>query len=352
MTSGDHCDTGANTALPKKGNAAVSVIMINRNGGSYLGPAVATCRTAIEHALTIEPRIEFLIVDNGSTDHPEAVIDQQLQGAPFEWRVVHALTPGVNHARNAGLEGSAGGLIFLVDSDVEFDPQWLSAYLLAASRHPGARVFAGRVKVGRLEMPAPSWLALEGPLARTSIVVQCDYGNEVREIPLDDSSGPVGPNMGFRRDVFTEFGNFDTRFGLRPGSLVPGAETEMFDRLARKGLRFLFVPGAIAYHPLKKSQMTKSYFRKRLHGVGRAISRLRRSRGERATRVLGVTLSVLPQLTIAAARRIVSTLTFQSPAQRFHATGDVAIWLGYLHEDFIDWRAGASVNDRDSAPVP
>jgi GT2 family glycosyltransferase len=351
MTPGDQFDTGGDNALPTHGSAVVSVIMINRNGGAYLEPAVATCRTAIEQALTIEPRIEFLVVDNGSTDHPEAVIDKQLHGAPFQWRIVHELKPGVNHARNAGLEGAAGRLIFLVDSDVEFDPHWLSAYLRAASMHPGARVFAGRVKVGRLEIPPPSWLALHGPLARTSIVVQCDYGEEVREIPLDDSRGPVGPNMGFRRDVFTEFGNFDTRFGLRPGSLVPGAETEMFDRLARHGLAFLFVPGATVYHPLKKSQMTKSYFRKRLHGVGRAISRLRRSRGERAMRLLGLTLNVIPRLMTAVARSIASTLTFQSPARRFHATGDVAIWMGYLHEDFTEWLAGASSKDRDGDPV-
>ena len=328
-----------------KSAAAVSVIMINRNGGAYLEPAVATCRAAIEHALAIETRIEFLIVDNGSTDHPEAVIDKQLQGAPFEWRLVHERTPGVNYARNAGVESATGQLLFFVDSDVDFAPQWLSAYLLAATAYPQARVFAGRVKVGRLEIPAPPWLALHGPLARGAIVVQCDYGDEVRLLPLDDAHGPVGPNMGFRRDVFTEFGNFDTRFGLRPGSLVPGAEAEFFDRLVRSGLSFLFVPGASVDHPLKKPQMTKQYFRKRLHGVGRATSRLRRGRGERPKRLFGLTLYVFPSLLKSIVRRIGTTLRRESPASRFHATGDVSIWMGHLHEDFTVWRDGRSTDD-------
>jgi len=328
------------------GDPVVSVIMVNRNGGAYLAPAIATCRGAIERALSIEPRVEFLIIDNGSTDQSEAVINQQMQGAPFNWRLVHERTPGVNYARNTGVERSVGQLLFFVDSDVEFAPEWLTAYLLAARAHPADRVFAGRVKVGRLEVPAPPWLALSGPLARPSIVVQCEYGDEVRSIPLDDARGPVGPNMGFRRDVFTEFGGFDTRFGLRPGSLVPGAEAELFARLARHGLTFLFVPGASVDHPLRKSQMTKRYFRKRMRGIGRATSRLRRTRGDNPKRLLGLTLYVVPSLIGALIRRIGATLTLQPPARRFYATGDVSIWIGYLHEDFVVWRAGSAIDDR------
>ena len=66
--------------------------------------------------------------------------------------------------------------------------------------------------------------------------------------------------MGLRRNVFREFGPFDTRFGLRPGSLVPGAEAEFFDRLIRGNLTFLYVPGAVVDHPLRQSQMTTEVF--------------------------------------------------------------------------------------------
>src|SRR5688572_12672171 len=88
--------------------ASVSVIMINRNGGSYLGPAIATCRRAIERALPLEPRIEFVVVDNASTDAPLPIIERELANAAFEWRVVEETLPGVNSARNAGVAGSVG----------------------------------------------------------------------------------------------------------------------------------------------------------------------------------------------------------------------------------------------------
>lgn len=319
---------------------AVSVIMINRNGGAYLQRAVATCRVAIEHAVLMEPRIELVIVDNGSTDAPEIEIERQLQNAGFAWRIVNEPRAGVNFARNAGLRNSAGDLLFFADSDVEFDREWLSAFLAAAAANPDAQIFAGKVRVGRLEAPAPSWLALDGPYVRPAIVVQCDHGNRISSLPLNESRGPVGPNMGFHRDIFRRYGEFDTRFGLRPGSLVPGAEAEFFDRLARHGLSFLYVPGAVVDHPLRRSQMTRSYFKARLHGIGRANSRLRMVRGERPTRLWGLTLNVIPLLFVAIGRWMWATVTLADPARRFHAIGDIAICLGFLHEDFSAWRHG------------
>ena len=319
--------------------AAVSIIMINRNGGAYLARAVNTCRTAIEQALPVEPRIEFVVVDNGSTDGPEAEIERK-QAAPFLWRIVHEPRAGVNYARNAGIENSSGDLLFFVDSDVDFDPGWLRAFLAAAADRPDATVFAGRVRVGHVEAPGPAWLALAGPYARTSIVVQCDYGDKVVELPLSESRGPIGPNMGFRRNIFRRFGGFDTRFGLRPGSLVPAAESEFFDRLWHSGMSFLYVPGAVVDHPLRRSQMTRRYFKKRMHGIGRATSRMRMVRGQRPKRLCGLTLYIFPQLFGALAQWVSASLTLAPPARRFHASCNISLHLGYLHEDFTAWRGG------------
>jgi glycosyltransferase involved in cell wall biosynthesis len=334
---------------PSRLPPAFSVIMINRNGGSYLRPAITTCRLAIEQALPIEPRIEFIIVDNGSTDEPWPIIDRELASASFDWRVVPEIQAGVNYARNAGIAAASGDILLFVDSDLEFDAGWLRALVVAVRAHPTARVIAGRVRVGKLEAPPPPWLPIEGPLVRGSIVARCDYGDEVLERPLDDSSGPVGTNMGFRRDVFQEFGRFDTRFGLRPGSFVPGAESEFFDRLARAGLTFLYVPDAAVNHPLRKSQMTRRYFKKRLRGIGRASSRLRRLRGERPRQVCGLTLYMVRQLAEATGRWLSAWVSVAKPAQRFYARGDVDIALGYLHEDFVAWRAEAASKPRQQS---
>ena len=52
--------------------------------------------------------------------------------------------------------------------------------------------------------------------------------------------------MAFRRQISsTAPASLHTRFGLRPGSLVPGAESEFCDRLSRAGLRFAYAPDAV-----------------------------------------------------------------------------------------------------------
>ncbi len=315
----------------------ISVIMINRNGGSLLARALYTCRLAIEHALEIEPRVELIVVDNDSTDEPMPVINHELATAAFPWRVVPESRLGVNYARNAGLTAASGEVIYFVDSDLKFDLNWMCALVLAVRAFPSARVFALRVPFGKLEARPPDWLPVAGPLVRGSIVVHCDYGSNIVERPINDEHGPVGPNMGFRRDIFDEFGPFDTRFGLRPGSLVPGAESEFFDRLARAGATFLYIPGAVVDHPLRKSQMTRAYFSKRLRGTGRATSRLRRLRGERPRQLFGLTLYMVRQLASVTGRWIASCARFEGAAERFHARGNVDIALGYLQEDFASW---------------
>ena len=212
--------------------AAVSIIMINRNGGAYVPRAVSTCRTAIEQALPIEPRIEFVVVDNGSTDGPEAAIERELQTAPFAWRIVHEPQAGVNYARNAGIENTSGDLLLFVDSDLDFDSGWLRAFLAAAAARPEAQIFAGRVRVGRVEAPVPEWLALDGPFVRTAIVVQCDYGDTIAELPLFGPSGPVGPNMGFRRSIFQQFGG--VRYSIRITTRLVG--TRCRNRVLRSAI--------------------------------------------------------------------------------------------------------------------
>ena len=313
--------------------------MINRNGGALLSRALYTCRLAIERALEVEPGLELIVVDNDSTDEPMPVINHELATAAFKWRVVPESRLGVNFARNAGLTAATGHVIYFVDSDLEFDQGWMTALVTAIRSFPGARVFAGRVRVGKLESTPPDWLPVSGPLVRGSIVVHCDYGDEIVERAIDDGHGPVGPNMGFRRDIFEEFGPFDTRFGLRPGSLVPGAESEFFDRLSRAGQTFLYVPGAVVDHPLRTSQMTRAYFSKRLRGTGRATSRLRRLRGERPKQLFGLTLYMVRQLAASSRRWLVSCARMDGAAERFHARGDVDIALGYLQEDFAAWIA-------------
>lgn len=313
--------------------------MINRNGAALLPASLRSCRKDLEAVWNSFQGFELIVVDNGSTDDSLKIIDAGLSGAPFPWRIVSEPVAGVNSARLAGIHHAHGELIVFTDSDLEFESGWLNAYLSAAAKHPQVGVFAGRVKIGRIDGEIPTWLDLDGPYRRPSIAVQLDLGDESAVYPIGcPEGGPVGPNMAIRRSVFQGHGPFDLRFGLRPGSMVPGAEAEYMDRLARAGLSFVYVPDAIVLHPLLTNQITKQYFLKRLHGIGRVVGRLHHVRGTKCKRLFGMTLYVFRQL-VGQGCRYLSSFVRGGPQRRFYYRGELAILFGHLHEDLaVYWR--------------
>jgi glycosyltransferase involved in cell wall biosynthesis len=316
-----------------------SVILINRNGGAYLPGALMTCRRDLEATLEAHKRFELLVVDNGSTDDSLKVIKDHLEGAHFRWRLVCEPQAGVNYARNTGVRESTGEALIFVDSDVIFHPGWLQAYLAAFAKYPDIDVFGGRVALGTIEGQVPDWLDVSGPYRRPSIVVQIDHGRETKVMPLTDETGPVGPNMAFRRRVFDRIGLFDTRFGLRPGSLVAGAEAEFFGRLVSAHVPFVYVGEAVVDHPLKRAQISKRYFLRRLHGVGRVLARTHAIRGEKVRRIFGLTTFVGPKLARLYLRYLVSRIR-GTPQEVFYLRGEIEVLVGYLHEDLANQLAG------------
>lgn len=313
--------------------AVMSIVMINRNEGRYAGRAVASLRQAIENSAA-GARCEVIFVDNGSTDNSVADALHELNGASFKYECVHEEERGVNAARIAGYKNARGRFIVFMDSDVLVKKGWCDALFQAFNQYPDVRVFAGRILVGDIEGAVPRWLDLAGVYSRPSIVVRCDNGDTECCATLDDSrvQGPAGPNMAFERSVFDEYGMFDTSFGLRPGSLVPGAEAEYFHRLSKYGERFVYVPGACVHHPFKCGQLSKSYFRRRLYGIGKVCARLQRRDGLAAKRICGVSRFRLREL-LAAWCRYAGSWLQRCPKRRFFLRGNISFICGQIAEE-------------------
>lgn len=312
-----------------------SIVMINRNGAETIPRAFDSLAKAIEQVGAGSQEIEFLFVDNASTDHSVTLANERFPRLSCESYLIEESSPGVNFARRAGLSRVRGEYVIFIDSDVAFGTDWLKGYLDAFGYYQNIRVFGGRVKVGAVDGPVPSWLDLTGPYTRPSIIVQCDNGDRLLTSRLDDTriQGPVGPNMAFRRNVFDEYGPFDIRFGLRPGSLVAGAEAEYFHRLAKTGESFCYVPDACVWHPVRRDQLTKAYFQRRLSGVGRVLARMQYLDKVQAPRILGVKRYLFRQLAVAWVNYGLSWGT-QCPKRRFYKRCDVSIVWGQIQEDW------------------
>lgn len=311
-----------------------SLIMINRNGGRYLQTAIASLLEAFAECDKEKGRFEFVFVDNGSSDESISTVTEQLDGSGYQYTITLQPEPGVNSARNAGLKIARGKYLIFIDNDLTFDRKWLKAYLHAFDHEPESQIFAGRILLGNVDGDIPPWLAIQDPYIRKSIVIRCDNGASIAKLKFGNQTvdGPAGPNMAFKKTIFEQYGNFDESFGLRPGSLIPGAEAEFFHRIRKHESCFTYVADALVYHPLKKGQLSKSYFLGRVEGIGRVLCRLQHKENIAFQRCFGIKRYLFRCYIEQLIKAVVSTI-FGSRQKSFHHRCEARRVLGQMKED-------------------
>ena len=90
--------------------------------------------------------LEILVSDDGSTDGTQEILEQEFGAELGDGRVRVLRNPnrGVSAARNAGLAVARGDVVAYLDSDNEWDPDYLLAMVDALGRHPeAATAYAG-----------------------------------------------------------------------------------------------------------------------------------------------------------------------------------------------------------------
>ncbi len=183
--------------------------------------------------------------------------------------------PGLNAARNTGVDSSTAPLLCFVDDDVEVRDGWLDA-LIAADRDEPDDV-----------------LVLTGPiLARFDGVMRRTCGRELPPIThLDlgaddtDTRYAWGANMAIRRSAIERAGRFDVAIG------GAGDEQEWQDRVHAAGGRVRYIAAAGLDHVRSGTDATPRALRRAAYARGRAARRF--DRGQGRTPALAQELRVL-----------------------------------------------------------
>lgn len=89
----------------------ISVIVPIFNSAPYLSECLESLRSQ-----TLRD-IEFILIDDGSTDGSSIIADAYAEELPWLFRVVHQSNSGQSQARNIGIELATGEYIGFVDSD-------------------------------------------------------------------------------------------------------------------------------------------------------------------------------------------------------------------------------------------
>jgi len=181
------------------------------------------CLEALAHQNYPCAGYEVIVVDDGSTDGTAAIAREcgvQVMSQP---------NAGPASARNRGAGIARGEFLLFTDSDCAPVPGWIAA-LIAPFAEPSVAGAKGAY------------------LTRQSAIVprftQLEYQERYDRMAGRDSIDFVDTySAAYRRDVFLVNGGFDTAF---PTASVE--DQELSFRLAEKGYRLVFVPGAQVYH--------------------------------------------------------------------------------------------------------
>jgi cellulose synthase/poly-beta-1,6-N-acetylglucosamine synthase-like glycosyltransferase len=133
----------AEVATNPVGRATVSVIITTFNYARFLADAISSVLAQTRQA------DEIIVVDDGSTDHPEAII------ANFPMvRMIRQDNRGLPAARNTGLRNCATSHIVFLDADDRLLPTALESGLACAAKEPDcAFVYGGHRRISENGQP-------------------------------------------------------------------------------------------------------------------------------------------------------------------------------------------------------
>ena len=245
-TAFDVAPWGVRTAWPR-----ISVVVCTFNGQR-------TIRETLDRLLELHyPDFEIIVVNDGSTDSTERILQRYVDGV----RVISTENLGLSSARNTGLEAATGDIVAYLDDDAYPDPEWLH-YLALAFEDESVSAVGG-----------PNF-----PPSGDGLVADCVAaapGNPTHVLLTDrDAEHIPGCNMAFRKTALASIGGFDTRFR------IAGDDVDVCWRLQESGHRIGFHPAAVVWHHRRR---TLGGFWKQQVNYGRAEAMLERKWPEKYT---------------------------------------------------------------------
>ncbi len=235
----------------------VSILMCTYNRASVM-------RDALESWLDVESdrwTVEFIVIDNASTDSTRAEVEDLSVTHPGVYRYVYEAESGLSNARNRGIEEAHGAIVAFVDDDVYFDPQWLNQLMEAFANNPDYHCVGG-MTLPAFEIPRPEWL----DESMVKFYGATSSGPQDRAMTYPEH--PFGVNMAFRRSVFDTVGRFNPNLGRIGYSLLSNEESELFYRIAGADLKVYYAARAVLHHRIPAERLDPDWLISRSYWQG------------------------------------------------------------------------------------
>lgn len=220
--------------------ATVSVVVCTRDRSDQLG-------TCLESLTQLDPAaLEIIVVDNApSDDSTEELVRSSFPDIVY----VREERPGLDWARNAGVDKARGEIIAYTDDDVAVDSSWAGAITDAFNSAPDIMVVTGLVEPAELETEAQQLFEYNGGFGRGTAPrwVRIPSRRLDRWGYYGAGQYGTGANMAVHRKAFETLGGFDN--ALDVGTLTNGGgDIEMMARVLANGHTLCYWPAAIVFH--------------------------------------------------------------------------------------------------------
>jgi GT2 family glycosyltransferase len=220
-------------------------------------PQLVDCLASLQ-SQSLQP-LEVIVVVDGVPELSRRL--QERAGQEITLSTTHP--SGLSLARNLGLAHASGKFVAFLDDDAVADESWLKGLRAVLEDETVAGV--GGVSLPSWEGAQPKWMPEE--LLWT---VGCSF----RGMPViqSDVRNVYGGSACYRREIFAEFGGFNSRLGRMAVGLAGCEETELCLRVRNlsPGLRFVHEPTAIIHHRVPRERQKVSYVLSRCLGEGRS----------------------------------------------------------------------------------
>lgn len=213
----------------------VSVIVVNWNGIDLLDE----CYEAL--AKQTWPRVEFILVDNGSTDGSRELVESWAKRLPNAQAVLLPTNTGFCIANNRAFAKARGEWIALLNNDAVAEPDWLAELLRYANAAERVGMLASKI----LFQNPPDVIDKVGHLIywdgqnRGRGTMEKDLGqyDHADEIIWPDACAGL-----YHRRIFEETGGFDETF------FAFGDDADLGLRARLLGWKAWYVPTAVVHH--------------------------------------------------------------------------------------------------------
>ena len=240
----------------------ISVIICTYNRDKYIYNVLKSLALGtLEHSA-----YEIILVDNNCTDNTRQEVEHFCNVFPqVSLRYFVETNQGLSHARNRGIKESKGDILVYVDDDATVNPEYLKTYTDWFESHPETDAAGGPIIPHYETGSEPKWMTY---FIKRLLTGYLYFGDKAKPFPGDNYPG--GGNAAYRSRVFEKVGLYNVELGRNGDSLGGGEEKDIFDKMKREGMQFVYLPDAILYQSIPGYKLEEDYFNRLTTGIGQS----------------------------------------------------------------------------------